>query len=230
MLTLITYPAGFQQFSYSPFCVKVAFLLNMSGFDWTREDSHDPRKAPQGKLPVLRTPEGLVHDSAAIQSYLERKGAEFDGHLSARDLACGQGVRRMLEDHLYFVLVLDRWEREEVWDVIRDRYFAEVPGILRKLVSGSIRRSTLRGLWAQGLGRMTWDERMERADHDLSALSQLLSASPFLFGQTPSSFDASAAAMLCAMRATPCETPLSQRVATDPVFSDYLGRATEAMG
>ncbi len=43
MLMLYTFPAGFGQFSLSPFCVKAAALLKLSGLDWARRDLDDPR-------------------------------------------------------------------------------------------------------------------------------------------------------------------------------------------
>ncbi|PCJ07211.1 MAG: hypothetical protein COB16_12095 [Rhodobacteraceae bacterium] len=67
MLTLLTYPRHGDVFSFSPFCVKAALLLTYSGQDWQREDLKDPRRMPHRKLPVLRTPSGLVPDSSEIR-------------------------------------------------------------------------------------------------------------------------------------------------------------------
>ncbi len=54
MLTLLTFPAGFGDFSPSPFCTKAAYLLQMSGQTWQRRDISDRRKTPMGKLPELK--------------------------------------------------------------------------------------------------------------------------------------------------------------------------------
>ena len=229
MLTLITYPAGFGEPSLSPFCVKAEFLLNMSGRPWQREESNDPRKAPRRKFPVLRTPEGLVHDSDNIRAYLSSQGAEFDAGLSSDALGISRAFQRLAEEHLYFLLLMDRWEREETWRIIRDTYFRDIPRPLRGIIAGGLRRTLLRALDAQGLGRLTWDERMDRAEQDLTAISAQLENRPFLIGETPSTADASVAAMLGAIIATPAETPLSRRVAEDAVLSGYVHRAKTAM-
>ena len=230
MLTLLTYPANFGQSSLSPFCVKAEYLLNMSGQSWQREDTNDPRNAPRGKLPVLRTPEGLVHDSDYIKTYLENKGADFDGHLSPKDLVTAHALRRMVEEHMYFTLVLDRWERDTVWPTIRETYFFEIPKILRSLIAGGLRKGLLKGMNVQGLGRLTWDERMERVEKDLDCIRAQLGDKPFLFGDKPTSFDASTASMLGAARSTPVETTLSKRVSQDALLCAYVDRAAEAMG
>ncbi len=229
MLTLLTYPAGFGAQSVSPFCVKAMYLLNAARVEWQREDSRDPRRMPRAKLPVLRTPDGLVHDSDGIRQYLEDNGADFMPGLSMMDQARTRAIIRMAEEHLYFLLVLDRWERPEVWPIVRDTYFAEVPKPLRDLIAGGIRRTVLKGLRSQGLGRLQWDERMARLDQDLVAISVHLANDAFLFGETPTLADIAVVPILDAMRATPCETPVARRLREDTQLSAYVDRGHTAM-
>jgi len=224
MLTLITYPGGFGQASLSPFCVKAAYLLQLSGHAWQRQDQLDPRKAPRGKLPLLRTPHGLIHESDAIRAYLEEHGADFDAGLSAAERAQSRAIQRMAEEHMYFILVLDRWEREDVWPTIRDAYFGEIPSLLRHLITRGIRRTLLSGLAAQGLGRMSWDERMARLDQDLDAIRALLGSRDYLFGDRPTTADTSVGAVLGAMRATPVATPVQGRILQDDRLTAYIDR------
>ncbi len=226
MITLITYQAGFGQLSYSPFCVKAMWLLQAAGADWQREDSNDPRKMPYAKLPAIRTPEGIIADSHNIQRYLEKRGADFWGDA---DRTLGHALIRMAEEHMYFHLVLDRWGEGDNWPVIRDAYFAALPGLLRKPIANSIRNGTLKGLHAQGLGRFTPAERMDRIAPDLAAITDRLAGRNYLMGQQISLPDYTVAAMLGAMMATPVPTLLSKRVANDAVLSDYASRVAERM-
>ena len=92
MLTLLTYPAGYGQFSLSPFCVKAAYLLHLSGQPWKRQDLNDPRKMPHAKLPVLRTEDRLVPDSDGIRYWLEERGAVFDAGLNTRQSGQSQAL------------------------------------------------------------------------------------------------------------------------------------------
>ncbi len=229
MLTLLTYPAGFGQFSLSPFCVKAAYLLAASGMPWQREDISDPRRMPMQKLPVLRTPERLVADSTNIQSYLSHRGAMFDPKLSEIERARAMLLIRMAEEHLYFHLVLDRWGNEAAWPAIRETYFKEVPALLRRPVANGLRKSVLRGLKTQGLGRFTAQQRLDRADQDFRVISTHLWNGPFLLGDAPTSADFSVAAILAAIRSTPVPTPMQRRVDADVQFTDYLERMTAAV-
>lgn len=230
MLTLLTFPSAFGLYSGSPFCVKAAYMLHLSGLDWCRSNLLDARKMPHGKLPVLRTPERLLADSDAIRSWLEAQGAAFDQGLSDLQRAQSRAMIRMAEDHLYFQLLMDRWSSDEVWPHLRDRFFGEVPRLIRNPVANGVRRSVLRGLQAQGMARFSTAERMERAERDLEAITACLWHRPFLLADRPTAADLSVAPMLAAMRATPVETPLQQRVAGDRVLSDYVDRVDGTVG
>lgn len=224
MLTLLTYPRHGDVFSLSPFCVKAALLLTYAGQNWQREDLKDPRKMPHRKLPVLRTPDGLVPDSSEIRRYLESSGAEFDAGLSSRDKAHAQALIRLAEDTLYFHVVYDRWANEAVWPSTRDAYFSEIPSLIRRPVTHSIRQSVCTGLAFQGTGRFNEGERKARLEQDLQVVTVLLKNSPFLMGGQITSTDFSVAAMLQAMRSTMVETKLVRRISDDPVLSGYVDR------
>ena len=229
MLTLLTYPAMFGQFSASPFCLKAACLLAASGQPWQRQDLLDPRNMPHGKLPVLRAPEGLISGSDRIQAYLEAHGAAFDHGLDPRQQAAAHGFVRLAEEHLYLLLVLDRWGNDDVWPTIRESYFASIPGILRRLVTNRLRAAVLRGLHVQGIARLSPTERLERAEQDFAAIRDQLAQAPFLFSDEPTRADFSVAAMLLAILATPGTTALQRHLSADPVLSAYAGRFAAAV-
>ncbi|NVO57678.1 glutathione S-transferase family protein [Rhodobacteraceae bacterium B1Z28] len=228
MLTLLTYPSAFGLFSASPFCVKTAYMLQRSGQAWQRSDMLDPRKMPHQKLPVLRTPERLVPDSDLIRDWLEQQGIDFDQGLTDMQKAQSRALIRMAEEHLYFQIVLDRWDNDEVWPILRDTFFTEIPALIRKPVSNSIRKSVLKGLDAQGIRRFTLAERLERVERDLEAISAYLWQSPYLLGDHPTSADMSVGPMLAAMRATPADTSLTRRIKQDNLLSSYVDRMEKA--
>lgn len=229
MLTLLIYPSAFGLFSASPFCVKAAYMLKLSGLRWQRSDLLDPRKMPHGKLPVLRTPERLMPDSDTIRTWLESQGAEFDAGLTDLQKGQSRALIRMAEDHLYFQLVMDRWGNDDVWPVLRDTFFTTVPRIIRGPVSKSIRKSVLKGLHTQGVSRFSEQERLDRTERDLEAITAFLWHKPFLLGEAPTSADLSVAPMLAAMRATPARTRLRDRIARDKVLTDYIRRMDESI-
>lgn len=229
MLTLLTYPRNGDVFSLSPFCVKAALLLAYAKVPWQRQDLNDPRKMPHRKLPVLRTPERLIPDSSAIRQWLEAKGTDFDSGLTNRDKAYSQALIRMAEEALYFHVVRDRWDNDEVWPTIRDKYFDEIPALIRRPVTGAIRRSVSKGLDFQGTRRFSDRDRHARLEQDLEALAVLLDGQAFLMGDAPTSADFSLAPMLQAMRNTPVDTDLVKRIRHDPVLSIYTDRVFETV-
>ncbi|MDP5218306.1 glutathione S-transferase family protein [Ruegeria sp. 2205SS24-7] len=230
MLTLLTYPAAFGQFSASPFCVKAAYMLHLSGQCWQRSDLLNPGKMPHRKLPVLRTPQRLLPDSDGIRGWLETQGTDFDAGLSDVQKGQSRALCRMAEDHIYFHIVLDRWGNDQVWPILRETFFGEVPALIRGLVSGAVRESVLKGLDSQGVARFSEPERLDRVEQDLQAISVFLADSPFLLGEAPSSADLSVAPILGAMRATPIETKLRLRIANDPLLAGYVDRVDQTIG
>lgn len=229
MITLITYAPAFGQTAASPFCVKAIWLLNMSGQEWQRKDSMDPRQMPKQKLPVIRIDDTLIHDSDNIRAYLEQQGADFDAGLSDMEKATSRAFIRMAEEHLYFHCVMQRWGEDHIWPTIRDHYFSAIPKVLRGFITNKIRKACLQGMHGQGLGRLTPNERMQKIEPDLQAITTRLWHGKFLFGDQPTAADASVAPMLAAMRATPGKTLLKTRIAEDEILCRYLDRSEDAM-
>lgn len=229
MITLLTYPTAMGEFAASPFCTKAALLLTLSGQTWQREDTLDPRKMKYGKLPVIRVPEGLIADSDAIRSYLEQEGSDFEPGLSDLDKANARAFVRLAEEHLYFHLVMDRWADDAVWPTIRDLYFSEIPRALRGVITSRLRKQLIKGLQAQGLARFSAQERLARIEPDLRAIAARLWHGKYLFGDTPTAADCSVAPMLSAMRATPVDTELRTRVASDALICDYIDRMNDIL-
>ncbi|MEX0349347.1 MAG: glutathione S-transferase family protein [Paracoccaceae bacterium] len=230
MLTLLTYPPAFGQFSSSPFCVKAAYMLHLSGQRWQRSDLLNPGKMPHRKLPVLRTPERLLPDSDGIRQWLEAQGARFDDGLSDVQKGQSRALIRMAEEHLYFQIVLDRWGNDQVWPILRETFFHAIPRLIRGPISNSVRKSVLKGLNTQGVSRFSPQERLDRVERDLEAISAFLADRPFLLGDGPTAADLSVGPMLAAMRATPADTALRLRIANDPLLTGYLDRADQAIG
>lgn len=224
MITLLTFAPSFGEPAASPFCTKAIWLLQMSGQPWQRQDLADPRKMPHAKLPVIRHADRLIPDSDNIRTYLEKQGADFDAGLSDMEKATSRAFIRMAEEHMYFHIVMDRWGDDTVWPRIRDTYFNTIPKLLRGIITGQLRRGLLKGMNAQGLGRLSPAERLQRIEPDLCAITTRLWHSPFLFGDHPTAADASVAAMLGNMRATPGRTLLKTRIAEDEILCRYIDR------
>lgn len=155
MMILDTFGPAFGLPDASPFCIKTMCLLTLSGVPWQCRGGVDSRKAPYGKLPVLHDGELSMPDSDSIRYYLESvSGTDFDVSLNKGERHLAQALIRMVEEHLNFCLVYDRWVVEENWRALRVNFFADMPAVIRLIVPALVRRQVLRNLSGQGIGRL----------------------------------------------------------------------------
>jgi len=228
MLILNSFPAAFGQPSASPFSIKAMGLLNMAELEWQPDFSADPGKAPKQKLPVLIDGDKEIPDSEAIRSYIEQKtGIDFDHGLSPEQRAISRAVMRMVEEHLYFALVCDRWLIDANWVHVKEAFFGEIPAPVRDSVTEEIRDHVRAQLMGQGMARHSASEQFTRADADISAIKTLLGDKPFLFGEIPTAADTITGPMLGALVTSPTETRLSARVKADRKLVAYVNRCAK---
>jgi glutathione S-transferase len=227
MITLITFPPAFGQPASSPFCIKAMCLLELSGADWQVEEILSPAEMPMQKLPVIRHEGRLIADSNAIRYYLEARGHDFDAGLSPIERAQSHALIRMMEEHFYFSVVLDRWQNDDVWPKVRDIYFNGIPEAVRDQITTEIRETLLTGLRTQGEIRFSPELRLIRAKADLEAVRVILGDRPFLFGDNPTAADVSIGPMIAGAAATPADTPLAELVRGDTTLMAYCARVAE---
>lgn len=230
-MELRTFPAGFGEPSYSPFCVKGMCLLALSCMDWRPTFVDDPSKEPKGKLPVLVDGDQTIADSAAIRAHLEaRSGRDFDEGLSDAERAAAHALIRMAEGELYFQLLRDRWIGDDAWAATkRSGAFDGLPPIIRTLVPPIVRRKIRRDLAGQGMLGFSEEEVADRAMTDFRAIAATLGDKPFLFGDAPTSADASVGSMVNGLLASRVETPLRGRLASVTALAEYGARVRAAL-
>ncbi|WP_323776045.1 glutathione S-transferase family protein [Leisingera sp.] len=229
MLSLLTFPTGFGLFSISPFCIKSAMMLELSGQPWQRSDLLDPTGMPHRKLPVLETPEGQISDSDGIRDWLEAQGADFDTGLDAASRAQARAWVRLAEYHLGLHLLQMRWNDDTVWPEVRDQIFQPVPGPMREEISAPVRKEIQDGLHWQGVARFNNAERLRRLEQDLKAIAALAAERGFLMGGKISSADLSVAPFLISMLHTSEASAVSNHLRDDKVLCAYLSRVFETV-
>ncbi len=229
MLSLLTFPSGFGLFSMSPFCIKSALMLELSGQPWQRSDMLDPTEMPHRKLPVLATPDGQIADSDGIRDWLEEQGADFDAGLNTTERAHARAWVRLAEYHLGLHLLQMRWNDDTVWPEVRDQIFQPVPEAMREEISAPVRKEIQNGMQWQGLARFSEAERMHRLEQDLEPIAALAAGSPFLMGEQITSADLSVAPFLASMLHTSEASVVSKRLRDDKVLCAYLSRVFETV-
>lgn len=202
----------------SPFCLKLESFLRENRiayeavpFDFRRSF----RGAPKGKLPFIEDDDGtVIGDSSLIIARLsQRRGIDLDAPLDDRQRAAAHGLRRMLDEHTYWVGVYARWCDEPGWSALRDLLFAKVPPPLRGAVAAFPRRRVARALWAQGVGRHSRDEIYALGIEDMRALSGLLAEDHFFFAvDRPTLLDLWVHAFVAEIIVPPIDSPLKRSI------------------
>ncbi|MEL7041117.1 MAG: glutathione S-transferase family protein [Pseudomonadota bacterium] len=229
MIKLTLFPQAFDEPTASPFCMKSYCMLLASGLSFDLVEINDPRKAPKGKLPFIEADGIEIADSDEIRAFIETVADfDFDHGLTDFERGAARAVIRMVEEHLYFAIVADRWGEDDNWQHIKATFFHDLPGPVRGVISSLARRQAMRNLRGQGIGLHTASERFERVRRDLIALRQMLGDQSYLFGDKACSADFSTVPMLRAAIVTPVEKPLGRFIKEDPGLMAYVARFMDA--
>ena len=228
MIELFIYAPAFNLPSPSPFCVKLELLLKMANIPYKNRYDADVRKAPKGKLPyVVIDGKQTIADSELVLQHLKDSGQfNVDEWLTPAQKAQCVAVTRLVEDHLYWLLVDDRWLNDDVWPVLRDNFFARLPPVVKSIVPAFVRKEIRKTLYAQGLGRHSHEERRYFAAKDLEALDGLLGDKPYMMGERICSVDAAVYGVLAGIYQPDFETPLKSRALAHPKLAAYSDRIT----
>jgi glutathione S-transferase len=230
MITLYQFKPYWDLPNASPFCMKVETYLKLAGLSYQVEVIQDPRKAPKGKLPFIKDGDKTIPDSGFIIDYLKQKeGDVLDQHLSPEEKAKALMIQRMLEEHLYWILVYARWIDEDNWKILKPLFFGHLPAIIQLFLPTMIRKDLQKKLSAQGIGRHSPEEIYTLGKNDLGALSQCLGDKLYFMGTNVTSIDACAYAFLMNILHTPLESPLKIYTKTCTNLVAYCNRIQEKL-
>lgn len=230
------YPQGTDTPDISPFVVKLETWLRMSGIPYETRTG-GPREMPKAKLPTALVDGRLIADSSFIIGHLQQHDprALRDAHLSPVQLAHSEAIKALVESQLYFVGVYLRWSEDESFaryrPLLLDYAKRSVPAWQRPLVPmlgpvllPRIRRHMKRQVWQQGIGRHGADEVLAIGQSGLCAIVTLLGSQDYLFGDAPSSIDASVFGQLHTLLKHPFPGPLQDFALAQPALTAYHDR------
>lgn len=230
MIKLTVYPASFEEPTASPFCMKSICMLHAAGLPYEIIETGDPRGAPKQKLPFIEVDAQQIPDSEQIRSFIETAAdLDFDEGLTERQRGISRAIIRMVEEHVYFAIVADRWGEDDNWEHVRRAFFSDIPVIIRGFVTRQVRKQALAQLDGQGIGRHSPEERFDRVRRDVIAIREILSDKPFLFGENPTAADYSVVPILRASSVTPVTKPLAAFIKSDPTLMAYVTRGTDRL-
>jgi len=211
----------------SPFVTKAELLLKLAGLPY-RLDTTGFRRAPKGKLPYIEDGGTIVADSTFIRWHLERRhGAEFDRGLSPRERGIAWALEKMLEEHLYFAILHERWMDDTNFARGPAHFFDTIPVPARPLVKAMVRRGVRRTLHGQGIGRHSREEIVTLAAAALRALADVLGDNDYLMGPAPCGADATAFAFAAGALCPPFEGGVRRAAESHPNLVAYEKRMRE---
>ncbi len=209
MITLYQFDPALGVRCPSPLCLKLETYLRMVGLPYQLAENANLLKAPKKKFPYIEDDGRVIADSGFIVNYLkETYGDPLDAHLTPKQRGAMLGMRRLIEEHFYWAAFYFRWVDEENWQVVKQVFFAGIPMPLRLVVPTMVRRSSLRDLYGQGMGRHSAEEVAILGRENLRAMSDFLSDQPYLMGQEPTSLDAVGYGMLANLIQASLPSPL----------------------
>ncbi len=207
MITLFTYGRMFGLPDPSPFVMKAEMLLKIAGVPY-QADTSGFRRAPKGKLPYIDDDGTVVADSTLIRLHLEKKhGVDFDAGLSERERGVAWAVEKLLEDHLYWVMVKSRWLVPANFDRGPRNFFKRAPAFLRPLIVRTVLGKVRQTLHLHGLGRHSETELADMAARGIAAVSQVLGERRYLMGDRVCGADATAFAFIAGLLAPLFDSP-----------------------
>jgi glutathione S-transferase len=226
MITLYAFGPALGLPDPSPFVTKAEILLKMAGLPYQTERK-GLRKAPKGKLPYIRDNDLVIADSTFIRFYLEdRYAIDFDARLSPAERGIAWSVEKMCEDHLYWLMVAERWLIDSNFQRGPANFFNSVPIALRGLIKTMIRRRVRKTLHEQGMGRHSAEERARLAERSIAAIVAILGDGPYLLGDQPCGADATLYAFVRGALCPLFEGPLQSAAQAYPALGDYCNRLT----
>jgi glutathione S-transferase len=224
MITLYSFGPMFGLPHPSPFVIKADILLKMSGLEY-REAPMTFNGAPKGKVPYISDDGLVLGDSYFIRRHLEtRYKIDYSGGYDAEKLALAWAIERMLEEHLYFLSVCERWLVDENFEKGPRQFFNMAPAPIRPILRVVIRRKVRKMLKAQGLGRHTAPERLELANGDANSVAALLGNDNYLLGDKICGADASVFGSLYSASSSYFNTELGAYIRSQPKIMAYLER------
>jgi glutathione S-transferase len=196
MITLYTFGPAFGLPDPSPFVTKAEVLLKMSGLPY-RPAICTLRGAPKGKLPYIDDHGRRIADSTLIRFHLEQKySIDFDRGLSSRERGVAWSVEKLLEDHLYWIMVNGRWLDEKNFLNGPAQFFKPIPGFIRPIIMKKVRSDVSKSLRAHGIGRHTPQEIDTLGERAVNSIAQILGDNDYLMAPTPCGADATAYAFV----------------------------------
>lgn len=210
VVVLHMFPRGRLSPNLSPFVLKLETYLRMALIPY--EIDFDEPIGPKGKCPWITVNGEEIADSQLIIEKLgPMYGKDFSANITPEQRAVGLAMRIMVEEHLFWALVL--------WRFVVDNCKAVEEGMKMSPAFSFLLRGfkiqVKKALYMQGMGRHTQQEVEDFARKDLSSLSTWLGDKPYFMGDDPTELDCAMFGMLSQIQWNATGPPYRQMIESD---------------
>lgn len=211
MIDLYQFPSSYGLPNISPFCMKLASYFRAMGIDYRSVETFDPRQSPTGKLPFIKESGEFKSDSGLIiQAFENKVDKPIDAILTPCEKATSLAFIRLVEEHLYWVIVYARWLDEQgysTWKKDLSQSF-NMPAFFANLIITGMRKTIQKYLHGHGIGRHQKQTIYEMGRQDLKALSDYLADRTYFFQDQPTLLDHVTYSFISSIQAMPWSYPL----------------------
>lgn len=231
MIKLCVIPPAFGLRNTGPFGLKCEMALLHLKLEFELVPTADPRTGPKKKLPYIDDDGTVIADSELILQHIDAKtNGGLYGHLTDEERADGLAFTRLVEEHLYWMMVASRWLDDAWFPHIVSGFFASMPFPVRHIAPVLARREVRKTYYLQGLGRHTLEEQKGFARRDLDAIARKVGDGPFLLGEKLTVFDFGVAALLAGTIDHQPTSWMTDVTREFPLVVDYTERVQVAAG
>lgn len=163
--------------------MKLEAFLKLSEIPYIIKEFQNPAEGPKGKGPYIEFEGKLMGDSTLIMEFLTKKyDITFAERLNLEQKAISHSFQMMLEERLYWAMVYSRWIEDHNWETLKPIFFGKLPPVVKNVVSSMARKSVVKTLSDQGLGRHTRSEIYEFAKRDIDSIAHYLGDKRYFHG------------------------------------------------
>lgn len=194
VVNLVQFPRTHTIVSPSPFALKLETWLRMNQINYHNLSNDFAKGSSKGQVPFIELNGRQFSDSNFIIDHLTQAfNLSMDRNLTTRERAEARALTVLIEESLFRCLAYDRSQNFS-WVATEKGFLPYFSGfkkfIAQKLMVKQIESNIKKNLIAQGYGRHTPAEIEEIAKKDISAISAFLGNKRYLFGDKPSTVDA----------------------------------------
>ena len=229
MIKLYQFRSDFGLPNLSPFCMKLECFLRMAKLEYSAETVTTTGQSPKGKCPYIEDDGQKLGDSELIMDYLEQKyTVKLDAELSTEQKAYSRAIQGMLDDRLYWCAVYSRWQDDRNWPKVRELFFGSLPFPINKIVPKIARKSIIRQIYGQGMGRHSEEDIYAIGCADIAAIADILGTKDYIHGNKATRIDACVFSYIANLLLAPFDSPLGDETQKHDNLKAYSERMMNA--